>query len=67
MEKVTKDMRIAQILQIDAGVVPIFLGAGLHCIGCPGAQMESLMDAGKVHGINVDELVDNINNYLAAK
>ena len=67
MEKVTKDMTIIQVLQMDTGVVPIFLNAGLHCIGCPGAQRESLQDAGIVHGINVDELVDNINNFLATR
>ena len=67
MGQVTKDMTIIQVLQMDEGVVPIFLGAGLHCLGCPGAQRESLQDAGTVHGINVDELVDKINNYLAGK
>jgi len=67
MAKITKDMTIIQVLQMDEGVVPILLNAGLHCLGCPGAQRESLQDAGVVHGINVDELVDNINNYLAAK
>ena len=67
MEKVTKDMTIIQVLQMDEGVVPIFLSAGLHCLGCPGAQRESLQDAGAVHGINVDELVDSINNFLAAR
>ena len=67
MAKITKDMTIIQVLQMDEGVVPILLNAGLHCLGFPGAQRESLQDAGVVHGINVDELVDNINNYLAAK
>ena len=67
MEKVTKDMTIVQVLQMDEGIVPIFLSAGLHCLGCPGAQRESIADAGAVHGINADELVDKINNYLATK
>lgn len=64
MEKVTKDMIIGDIVKINAGVIPILLGAGMHCIGCPSAQGESLEEAAMVHGLNVDELLTEINNYL---
>lgn len=62
---VTKDMIIGEILQVDKGVIPILMQSGMHCLGCPSSQMESLADACMVHGINVDTLVDELNTYLA--
>lgn len=64
-KQVTKDMVMGEILQLDQGVVPILMGAGMHCIGCPSSQMEPLSDACMVHGIDADELVAKINAYLA--
>ena len=66
MAKVTKDMIIGDILQINIGIVPILMNSGMHCVGCPSAQGESLEEACMVHGIDVDPVVDKINEYLAA-
>lgn len=44
MAKVSKDMLIGQLLQIDANIAPILMRAGMHCLGCPSSQMESLED-----------------------
>lgn len=65
MEKVTKDMIIGDIIAIDRGVVPILMNAGMHCVGCPSAQGETLEEAGFVHGMEVDAIVDEINAFLA--
>ncbi len=43
--KLTKDMTIAQIIQLDQNIVPLLVEAGMHCIGCPSAQGESLAEA----------------------
>ena len=67
LKEVTKDMLIGQILQEDATIAPILMAAGMHCIGCPSAQGESLEEAAMVHGLNADELVTNVNDYLAKK
>jgi len=67
MAQVTKDMLIGDILQIDRGIGIILMQAGMHCVGCPSAQGETLAEAGVVHGMPVDELVENINTYLASK
>ena len=67
MAKVTKDMIIADILRIDMTTAPILMAAGMHCIGCPSAQGETLEEAAIVHGLDADQLVDRINEYLAAK
>ena len=62
MAKVSKDMLIGQLLQIDANIAPILMRAGMHCLGCPSSQMESLEEAAMVHGIDV--LVNQINDFL---
>lgn len=67
MAKVSKDMLIGDIVCIDDGIIPILLGAGMHCLGCPSAQGESLEEAAMVHGLDVDELVVQINDYLETK
>ncbi len=64
-KQVTKDMIIGEILQINEGVIPILMNSGMHCLGCPSSQMESLGDACLVHGIDADALVQALNDFLA--
>ena len=64
MARITKDTTIGEALQIDAGIIPILMGIGMHCLGCPSSQMESLEEAAMVHGIDPDMLVEEIQNYL---
>lgn len=65
--QVNKEMIIAELIQVDPGIVELLFAAGMHCIGCPSAQGESLEMACMVHGIDADELVEKINGYLAEK
>ena len=65
MRKISKDMIIADLGTIDPNIVVILMRAGRHCIGCPSAQGETLEEAAMVHGLDVDLLVDQINDYLA--
>ena len=67
MAQVTKDMLIGDILQVDRGIGVILMQSGMHCVGCPSAQGETLAEAAVVHGMQVDELVNNINTYLTSK
>ncbi|MDF2547717.1 DUF1858 domain-containing protein [Anaerosolibacter sp.] len=67
MAKVTKDMIIADVLRMDRETAPIFMRHGLHCLGCPASSMESIADAAMVHGLNVDALINDLNEYLASK
>ena len=64
---INKDMIIADMLKIDPGIAAILMASGMHCIGCPSAQGETLEEAAMVHGMNADELVVNVNEYLAKK
>ncbi len=63
-EKITKDMIISDILNINMGCVPILLNEGMHCIGCPASQGETLEEACLVHGIEVAPLVDKLNEFV---
>ncbi len=67
MATITKDMTIGEILRTDDGLVPILLETGMHCLGCPSAQAESLADACMVHGTDVDAIVSKMNAFLASK
>jgi hybrid cluster-associated redox disulfide protein len=64
MAKVSKDMLIGQLLQIDANIAPILMRAGMHCLGCPSSQMESLEEAAMVHGIDPEELMKKIHEAI---
>ena len=61
---VTKEMLIGEIIQIDPQMAPFLMASGIHCIGCPSAQGESLEEAALVHGIEPDLLVARINAFL---
>lgn len=60
MAAITKDMTIGEILRINPAVAPILMEAGMHCLGCPSAQGESLEEAAMVHGMNVEDLMSKI-------
>lgn len=64
MARVTKDTTIGEVIQIDAGVIPILMGAGMHCVGCPSSAGETLEEAAMVHGIDSDMLVEEIQSYI---
>ena len=64
MARVNKDTTIGEVIQIDAGVIPILMGAGMHCVGCPSSVGETLEEAAMVHGIDGDMLVEEIQSYL---
>lgn len=67
MTEITKDTLIGDILDADRGAAKYFLEMGMHCLGCPSARGESIEQACMVHGVDVNSLVDEINDYLASK
>ena len=53
MAQVTKDTLIGELLQMDVErVAPILMNIGMHCLGCPSSQMESIEQAAMVHGVD---------------
>ena len=67
MTQVTKDITIGELLRIDMGVAPILMNAGMHCLGCPASQGESIEEAAYVHGLDPEELMVQINDFLAGR
>ena len=67
MAQVVKETIMGDLLKSNPEVVPILLNAGMHCIGCPSSIGESLDEACMVHGIDVDDLVTEINTYIDAQ
>ena len=60
MAGITKDMTIGEILRINPQVASVLMGAGMHCLGCPSAQGGTLEEAAMVHGMDIDELMKQI-------
>ena len=60
MAEFTKDMTIGEMLRANPAVAPVLMEAGMHCLGCPSAQAESLEEAAMVHGIDIDELMTKL-------
>ena len=64
-KQIDKSMLIHEIIEVDPGNAAILMAAGMHCVGCPSAAMESLEEACMVHGIDCDDLVSKMNEILA--
>ena len=65
MSDINKNTTIGEMLRLKPQAAPVLMEMGMHCLGCPSSQMESLGDACLVHGIDADELVEKLNAFLA--
>ena len=65
--KVTKDMIIDDIINIDQNLVTILMQSGMHCVGCPASRGESLEEACFVHGLDPNDGESKLNEYLQLK
>ena len=65
--EITKETTMGEMLAYDEKIAYILMQEGMHCIGCPSSQMETIEQAAMVHGIDPDMLVDEINNFLEAQ
>ena len=63
MAEITKDMTIGEILRTAPDIAPVLMDAGMHCLGCPSAQGESLEEAAMVHGIDIESLMAEIAKH----
>ncbi len=59
--EINKDIKIGELLQNYPEKAQILLDAGMHCLGCPASQEETIEEACEVHGIDVEELVKELN------
>ena len=58
---IDKNTKIGELLEMAPEKADILLEAGMHCLGCPASQAETLEEACSVHGIDVEELVKELN------
>lgn len=65
MAQITKETMIGELLNVNVdAVAPVLFGIGMHCLGCPASQMETIEEAAAVHGVDADELVRVLNEKL---
>ncbi len=64
-KSVTKDTLIGEALMMNMGIAEILMASGMHCVGCPASQGETIEEACAVHGIEAQTLIDSINEFLA--
>ena len=62
--EINKDTKIGELLENAPEKAEVLLNAGMHCLGCPSAQAETLEEACAVHGIDVEDLVAELNNEV---
>ncbi|MBJ6723831.1 DUF1858 domain-containing protein [Geomesophilobacter sediminis] len=65
MSQITKDMTFASVMRMHPDVVRVLAKYNLGCIGCMGAQNESLEQGCNAHGINVDDILRDLNAIFA--
>ena len=65
MANITKDTIIGDILDIAPDTAPIFLSIGMHCLGCPSSRGETVEQACMVHGVDVEDLLEQLNATVA--
>ena len=62
MAEITKNTTIGEALRINPNIAPVLMEIGMHCLGCPSAQGETLEEAAIVHGLDADVLMEKIAN-----
>lgn len=64
---ITKQTTMGEMLEYDMGIAYVLMQSGMHCVGCPSSIGESLEEACIVHGLDADEVMASINEYLAKR
>lgn len=62
--KIEKTTKIGELLEIAPEKAEILLSAGMHCLGCPASQEETIEEACMVHGIDVEDIISKLNSNV---
>ena len=65
--EITKNTTMGEMLQYDMGIAYVLMQSGMHCVGCPSSIGESLEEACMVHGLDADQVMAAIQEYLDTK
>ncbi len=63
--EITKETTMGEMLDYDTGIAVVLMNCGMHCVGCPSSIGESLEEACMVHGLDTEEVLSQIKEYLA--
>ena len=66
MKRITKNTTIGELLQVEPDIANVLTNIGMHCIGCPSSQMETIEEAAEVHGLDADDLLEDILGFMEA-
>jgi hybrid cluster-associated redox disulfide protein len=58
---ITKEMKISEVIQKYPKTAFVFLDYGLHCFSCPMANPETIEEAAKLHRLDLDKFLDDLN------
>ncbi len=59
---ITKDMLVTDALMLNPNLAPVLMSAGMYCFSCPASMGETLEEAAMVHGFDVDDILEAVNN-----
>ena len=65
--EITRETRIAEIIENCPQAMPAFMEIGMHCMGCAMASGENVEEACAAHGVDVDKFVEKVNEFIAAQ
>lgn len=65
--KITKDMLIGDVLDMDTAAAEYFFAIGMHCLGCPASRSETIEQACRAHQTDCDELLAKLNKHFEDK
>jgi hybrid cluster-associated redox disulfide protein len=61
---ITRDKSITDIIEEFPKTVEVFLKHGMHCFGCMAARFENVEQGALAHGIDVDQLMNDLNKAV---
>ena len=64
VQKITKEMTIAEAVEKFPKLAPILMGFGFHCMGCPAAQSETIEDLARNNQMDLKKFLDDLNKAI---
>ncbi len=65
--QITKEMTIEEVVQQFPETIQVFSRHGVGCVGCSAAQYDNIGQGAAIHGLDTDQLLDELNACIAAR
>jgi hybrid cluster-associated redox disulfide protein len=63
-QKITKNMKIEEVIKKHPETIGVFVKFGFHCVGCIAANFETIEEGAKAHGLTSEEVVEELNKIV---